>query len=125
MPATPTAMLQSQPGASVVTAWPQLPGNGVGPQNLDLIHIAAIGGEKLVVVTYQGTVLRNTGSTPPTASEGVRVGRYLTRLSPSASTAAIFADAFSNPSLLDILHVVNEGGNISYYLDYLGVAHGS
>jgi hypothetical protein len=271
MSATPTAVLQSQPGASVLAAWPQTPQTGT--QNLDLIHIADIGGQKLAVVTYNGTVLSGVSNglvlsavavssfviTQVTASTGVvlgtftggatnafagkqvkilgfvnsgnngtftitassatqititptagladethaatgsvygvstatytgtglavvsatslatvagftnavnnvtgavvsssdsthivvpyagqiaethagtlstsipstmgyRVGRYLTRLAPGATVAAIFADAFANSSNLDILHVVNLGGNVSYYLDYQGVAHGS
>jgi|SRR5208282_3402900 len=122
---TATAVLQQQPGSSVLNAWPQLTGQGVGPQNLDLIHIQSIGGEKLVVVTNAGVVLRNTGNVGATATEGTRIGKYLTRLGTSATTAQIFADAFENLAQLDIIQVINLGGNISYWLDYQGVAHGS
>jgi hypothetical protein len=271
MAATTTAVFQSQPGLTVTDAWPQTPQTGT--QDLDLIHIQDIGGQKLAVVNYQGTVLSgvsnglvlsavavssfvltqitastgvilgtftggaanafagkqvktlgfanggNNGTFTITASsatqitvtptaglvdethagtasvygvstatytgvglgvvsatslatvagftnavnnvsgavvsssdsthivvpyagqiaethagtlstsvpytQGHRVGKFLTRLAPGATVAALFADAFTNPSNLDILQVVNLGGNISYYLDYQGVAHGS
>lgn len=273
MTATVTAAIVSQPGSSVLTAWPQVTGQGVGNQNLDLLHIRAIGGQKLAVVQYNGTVLSGVqnalavsavavssfAATQITASTGVilgtftggaanafagnkvailgfttpgnngtftisastatqititpitgladetdaatasvygvstatyngtitnivsagsfvsvtgfvnasnnvtnavvssstgstivvpfsgqiaethvgaanvtvpftngtRVGVFLTRLTVGATLAALFADAFSNPSLLDILQVVNEGGTISYHLSYQGVATGS
>lgn len=60
-----------------------------------------------------------------TATNGTRIGKFLTSLSNTATIAALFANAFSNPSLQDILQVRNIGGNVSYYVDYLGVAHGS
>jgi hypothetical protein len=271
MAATPTAAIQSQPGASVLAAWPQTP--QTAGQNLDLIHIQDIGGQKLAVVNFQGTVLSGVANglvlsavavssftaTQITAATGVilgtftggaanafagkqvkvlgftnsgnngtftisassatqititpiaglvdethaatasvfgvstatytgtalgataagafvtvsgftnavnnvtnavvtssggttivvpfagqiaethagtanvsvpftnghRVGKFLTRLAPGATIAQLFADAFANPFQLDILQVVNQGGNISYWLDFQGVAHGS
>jgi hypothetical protein len=75
----------------------------------------------LLNVDYAG-VVHNPASG---ATNGVRIGRYLTRLSSSATTAQLFADAFSNFDQEDILQVINVGGNISYWLDYLGVAHGA
>ena len=125
MAATATAMLQSQPGQSVVTAWPQVTPNGVAAQKLDLIQIVGEGDKVLLNVDSNGTV-HNPAVSPTTgAAQQTRIGVFLTRLTSAASTAQLFADAFSNPSQLDILHVVNIGGNVSYYLDYLGVAHGS
>lgn len=121
MAATPTAMLQSQPGASVLTAWPQVTPNGVASQNLDLLQIVGEGDLVILNVDYTGAVHKPAVS----ATNGTRVGQFQTRLASSATTAQLFADTFANPSLLDILQVVNLGGNISYYLDYLGVAHGS
>lgn len=119
--ATGTAMLQSQPGASVVTAWPQVTPNGVGNQNLDLIQIVDEGGLVLLNVDSTGTVHNPAVN----ATNGTRVGQFYTRLGSTATTAQLFADAFTNPAQLDILQVVNVGGNISYNLDFLGVAHGS
>jgi hypothetical protein len=123
--ATLNAVQQAQPGASVLTAWPQPTTQGIA-STFDLIHIANYGLETLVVVNYQGTVLRNTGTTPPASSAGYLVGKFLTRLTSAATTAQIFADVWSqNNTNDDILQVVNVGGNISYWLDFLGVAHGS
>lgn len=64
-----------------------------------------------------------TASFVPT--NGVRLGQYFTHLAPGATIAQLFTEAFANPSLLDIVHVVNLGGNVSYILDHLGVASGS
>ena len=112
----------SQNGSTVATAWPQVTPNAVGGQNLDLLQIVDNnGGKVLLNVDYTGTV-HNPASN---FTNGTRIGQFLTHLSSTATTAQLFADAFSNPSKLDILQVINSGGNIHYYLDYLGVAHGS
>lgn len=55
----------------------------------------------------------------------VRIGRYIARLTSTATLAALFALAFYNPSHLDIIQVQNEGGLIHYNLTYQGVAVGS
>jgi hypothetical protein len=40
--------------------------------------------------------------------------------------AALSADTWTNnPAQEDIIQVINLGGNISYWLDYVLVAHGS
>lgn len=121
--ATPTAVYQSQPGTSVAAAWPQVTPNGVGNQNLDLLQIVDNnGGVVLLNVDKSGTV----HSPAVAATNGTRVGVFQTSLSSSATTAQLFADAFTNPSLLDILQVVSPvGGNVVYWLDALGVSHGS
>lgn len=119
MAATSEALLARQPGSSVLTAYP----NVGGPvQNLDLIQIVNEGEGILLNVDYAGVVHK-----PAVASTGLntRIGRYLTRLSSSATTAQLFADAFKNFDNEDIIQVQNIGGNISYWLDYLGVAHGA
>jgi hypothetical protein len=69
--------------------------------------------------THAGTALPYT--------VGTRVGRFATDfgVGDTYTTAELFANTFTNPSLQDILQVINAGGNIHYYLDYLGVAHGS
>jgi hypothetical protein len=110
--------------ATVAGAFPQVTPNATGPQNLDLIQIVDEGGLVLVNVDYQGTV----GKNPVSPTNGVRVRQVRTLLAATATTAQIFADAFypnANQDQSDILQVVNPGGNIHYYLDYTGTAHGS
>lgn len=112
----------SQSGTTVAGAFPQVTPNGVASQNLDLLQIvSANGGSVLLNVDYAGTV-HNPASA---ATNGTRIGVFQSNLTGSPSTANLFANAFSNPSQQDILQVVNAGGNIHYYLDYTGVAHGS
>jgi hypothetical protein len=121
---TPTAMYSqnsSQSGTTVAGAFPQVTGQGIGGQNLDLLQIVGLGGSILLNVDSTGTV-HNPASA---ATNGTRIGQFQTTLSSSATTAQLFANAFANPSQLDILQVVNLGLNVHYYLDYLGVAHGS
>jgi len=117
MAATATAMLRQQNGTSYATAFPQV--GGVA-SNLDIFNIVDEGGNVLLNVNYLGVV-----NNPASGSTGsnTRVGQFQTRLA-SGTTAALFADAFSNPSLLDILQVVSpNGGSVVKYIDYLGVAH--
>lgn len=127
MPATPTALIVRQPGASVVTAFPQVTPNGIASQNLDLLQIVGEGGSVLINVDHNGAV-HNPAVSP---TNGTRIqaggsgGVFQTRLSSSATTAQIFADAFENLSQQDIIQVINNGGNISYFLNYQGVATGS
>lgn len=83
-----------------------------------------------IVVPFAGQIAEThagTASTslPISGRGNNRIGRYLTRLTPGATLAQLFADAFTNPSQLDIIQVENLGGNISYYLNYQGVATGS
>ena len=128
MPATPTAVLQRQQGSSVLTAWPQV---GNVNSKLDLIQIVNMGDGQtlqpavpvapLVNVDYTGAV-HYPASNP---TNGTRIGVFFSSLAPTASLAQIFADAFKNLSQLDIIQVINNGGNISYYLNYAGVATGS
>ena len=110
--------------ATVAGAFPQVTPNATGPQNLDLIQIVDEGGLVLVNVNYLGTV----GKNPASPTNGVRVRQIRTLLAATATTAQIFADAFypnANQDQSDILQVVNPGGNVHYYLDYTGTAHGS
>lgn len=125
--ATAQALIAQQPGNTVGTAWPQVTPNGIASQNLDLLQIVNEGGSILLNVDSAGAVHKPAVS-PTTSAGGIgqtRVGQYQTRLTSSSSTAQLFADAFSNPSQLDILQVIQEGGNIHYSLSYLGVASGS
>lgn len=122
MSATLYAYLVRQPGATVLAAFPQVTPNGVGNQNLDLIQIIGQGGNILLNVDHAGAV-HNPSSSP---TNGTCIGQYYSRLTSSATTAQLFADVFSdNQSQEDIIQVINEGGNISYYLNYQGVATGS
>ena len=110
--------------ATVAGAFPQVTPNATGPQNLDLIQIVDEGGLVLVNVNYLGTV----GKNPASPTNGVCVRQVRTLLAATATTAQIFADAFypnANQDQSDILQVVNPGGNVHYYLDYTGTAHGS
>lgn len=74
-----------------------------------------------VAETHAGTGVITLTST----ANGTRIGKFLCKLDNTATIAALFANAFNNPQQKDILQVVNVGGNVSYYVDYLGVAHGS
>ena len=119
----PTALIEQRIGASVLAAYPNVGGPLL---NLDLLQIVNEGGAILLNVDKAG-VVHNPAVAATTAAGGIGqavVGQFQTRLA-SGTTAALFADAFSNPSSLDILQVINIGGNVSYWLDSLGVAHGS
>jgi hypothetical protein len=120
MAATGTAMLEQQNGTSWDTAWPQVTPNGVASQNLDLIQIVDEGQAVVLNVDHAG-VVHNPASA---STNGTRVGVFQTRLASGDTTAHYFADAFANPSQLDILQVISPtGGNVAKYIDYLGVSH--
>lgn len=125
MAATTTCVISQNLGSSVLTAWPQATPPAAA-QNLDLVQILQEGNDgdeapMILNVDYKGVV--HFPAVNPT--NGTRIGQFFTRLTPSATLAQIMADTFTNPSLLDIIQVINLGGNISYWWDYLGVAHGS
>jgi hypothetical protein len=115
MAATGTAMLQQQEGTSWATAWPQVNTS----QDLDILNIIDEGGNVLLNVDYAGVV-----HNPASAATGSQtcLGQFQTRLA-SGTTAALFADAFANPSQLDIVQIISVGGSIAKYIDYLGVSH--
>ena len=129
--ATPTAMysqnggsIQVVGGASVQQAWPNVGGPA---QNLDLLQIIDGNGNILVNVDYLGTV-HKPASNATTTGGGIgatRIGQFKTYLTSASTTAQLFAAAFSNPSQLDIIQVIVQGGNVAYWLDFLGVSHGS
>lgn len=96
--------------------------------NISLTNITASTTTTLVVLfageiaeTHAGSATLTLGGT----QERTRVGRFQTTLAAGSTIAQYFANAFANSSNLDILQVVNVGGTVSYWLDYLGVAHGS
>jgi hypothetical protein len=118
MAATSTAVVRQTPGASVAAAYGNVGGTA---QNLDILQIIDQGGKIVLNVDYAG-VVHNPASG---ATNGTRIGQFQTSLAAADTTAHYFANAFTNPALLDILQIINVGGNVSYYIDYLGVAHGS
>lgn len=58
-------------------------------------------------------------------TNGTRVGVFNTNQPASATIAQLFTDAFTNPSQMDVLQILNIGGDVSYWLTYQGVANGS
>jgi hypothetical protein len=100
-----------------------------GANNVANAIVVASTATTLVVVTTAQVAETHAGTATLTAAftptYGVRLGQYFTRLTSGATIAQLFNDAFTNPSLLDIVHIVNLGGNVSYVLDHNGVASGS
>lgn len=126
MAATLYAVLDRLYGASLKAA---LPNDGGPLQNLDVLQIVGEGGKIFLNVDFSG-VVHNPAVNPTTSNSNgtgnTRLGQFYSRLSSSATTAQLFADAFSqNVSQLDIVQVMNIGGNISYFLNFQGVATGS
>ena len=90
------------------------------PQSLDLLQIFGQGGDCLIRVSSLGAVTQNT--TSQTAE--TLFGRYTSRLTSAASTAQVFADAFSqNNAQQDIIQVKAPTSAGVWHLDYLGVAY--
>ena len=118
MAATPTAVFESINGTSWANAFQQV---GGPVQNLDLLQIVSPNGDSVLLnVDYAG-VVHNPASNP--TGNNTRVGQFRSGIA-SGTTAALFASAFSNPSLLDILQVINpNGGAVANYIDYAGVSH--
>lgn len=130
MPATLTALIARTFGSSLLTAFQECGTAGVGPQNLDLIQIVNAGNNAgnsvspTVDVNVDHTGVVHNPALNPT--NGTRLGVFFAINTPNGSTTAqFFAGAFTNPSQQDIVQNVNEGGNVTYYLSYLGVATGS
>jgi hypothetical protein len=113
-------------GTSIIAAWPQN-SPGVGGQFLDLVQIVDEGGGFVLNVDFAGSV--HYPAVLPT--NGYRIGQYLTRFGlagsglPVTTLAQVMHDAFTNPQGLDIIQCINVGGNVSYWWDQNGVAHGS
>jgi len=104
----------------------------------DLLQIANGNGTVVLAVRQNGTVNFNAagltavfGSSAASSYTYNRqvIGLFRTRQTDASSitTAALaIASAFPlNPQSLDIIQVVAEGGNVGYFLDSSGVAHGS
>lgn len=124
MAATLYALQGRYAGSSVLNAFA-----GGAPASQDLIQLVIVGditaGDPPTVtlnVDKNGTV-HNPAVSP---TQGARVGTFETSAASGATTAQKFAGAWpTNPSSLDIIQVINQGGNTSYWLDVNGVAHGS
>lgn len=133
--ATPTApgtpggptlqcLISRNQGQSVPTAWPQVNTS----QNMDLIQIVDNNGEQILLNVDFAGVVHFPALNPTTTAGGVgqvRIGQYVTRLALTNTLAQIMQDAFKNWDNEDIIQVQNIGGAISYWWDYLGVAHGA
>lgn len=102
----------------------------------DILQIATPGGTVIVSVSFNGTVNFNANGLTSTTGAGgsglYTLNRTLDRQYRTipgqviTTVAQAFASAFpTNPQNLDIIQVINAGGNISYWLDVNGVAHGS
>lgn len=120
MAATGTAVIASQPGTSWDNAFPQVTPNGVASQNLDLLQIVDEGQGVVLNVDHAGVVHNPAVN----ATNGTRVGVFQTTLAAADTTAHYFANAFANPSNLDILQVISPtGGSVVKFLDFQGVSH--
>jgi hypothetical protein len=125
MAATNYAMLGSFNGISWANAFG--PSTTGAPANaMDILQIVDANGNILLNVDKAG-VVHNPASSATTDDSGLpqtRLGAYRTHLTSAATTAAMFADAFTNPSNLDIVQIISPtGGSVVNYLDYLGVSH--
>lgn len=125
MAATNFAVLAQISGTSWANAFPQVGGPA---QNRDILQIVDDSGMNVLVnVDYQGVV--HNPAVNPTLVAGTagatRLGQFrVTGLDGTASTAALFANAFSNPSNQDIVQIISPtGGSIVNYIDYQGVSH--
>jgi len=120
-------------GSSLQAAFNQI--NPSNPQNLDILQITVpgepgVGNSPTPIVAlnvdYTG-VVHNPAVSP---TSGTRVGVFhAIDATSSSTTAQLFASVWkwnaTQGAKADVLQVVNIGGNISYWLDILGVAHGS
>lgn len=128
MPATTAALRGRFQGSSLQNAFAQAGTQGIAAPNLDLLQIVIPGdqpGDGSVVVAlnvdYTGAV-HNPAVSP---TNGTRLGVFNSTAPSGSTTALFFSTAFTNPSQQDIIQSIQEGGNISYYLSYAGVATGS
>ena len=104
--------------AQTLAAWAAT----TNPLALDLLQIYSEGGDVVVNVTSTG-VVHNPASSP---TSQCLFGRYYTRLASSASTAAVFADVFSqNNAQQDVMQLIGQGDNGIWHLDYTGTAFSS
>jgi hypothetical protein len=127
----PNCVLEPVQGSSLQNAFLQI--NPSNPQNLDILQITVPGSNSIDAVSVAlnvdfAGVVHNPAVSP---TKGTRAGTFhAIDQTSGASTAALFASVWkwnaTSGAKADILQVVSpNGGNISYWLDFLGVAHGS
>jgi hypothetical protein len=136
MPATPSTTAGGVPNTVLGTVFgPSLQSafvNAQNPPNLDLIQILVPGSNSndapnvALNVDFTGAV--HKPAVNPT--KGTRMGVfYAIDQTAAATTAQLFASVWkwnaTSGANADIFQVINQGGNISYWLDFLGVARGS
>lgn len=115
-------------GAIAVGAQLTVAGFTNAANNVSGATVLSGGSGTTVLVTFSGQIAEShaaTASVDLPATKGTRVGKFSTTLPAGSTLAAIFANAFANPSSQDILQISNVGGNIHYWLDSAGVSHGS
>jgi len=129
----PNAVLGAVFGSSLQNAFVQI--NPSNPQNLDILQIVVPGEPgvsnsptPICVLNVDFTGAVHSPAVNPT--NGTRAGVFsAVDQTPNATVAQLFASVWkwnaTQGAKADILQVVNQGGNISYWLDFLGVAHGS
>lgn len=111
MAATSYSLIERAQGSSFAAAY------GAQGSALDLLQIIN-SGSVLLNVDSTG-VVHNPASSP---TNGTSTGVYQSSRA-SGTTAQLFAASFTNPANLDVLQLVNVGGSIAHYIDYLGVSH--
>lgn len=130
MAATTYSLQRRYNGQSLLLAFPD------NESFADILQIENQGGQIIVSVSYNGVVNFNAAGLTSTTGQGgaglYTLNRQLDRKyrtvpgTTITTVAQAFAAAFPlNPQNLDIIQVINAGGNISYWLDSTGVAHGS
>jgi hypothetical protein len=90
-------------GSNLATAF-------ANPSGYDLMQVVNEGGKVVWNLTSAGVT--NTNPANPTMS--AILGKF---------SGSSFATAFPNPSKLDLLQVVNEGGSTEFLVDYQGLAY--
>jgi len=111
MAATNYSLIERALGSSWSTAY----ANTV--QTLDILQIVNSGS---VLLNIDSTGVVHSPSSSPT--NGTHVGVYESSIA-SGTVAQLMAATFANPANSDILQLINVGGNIANYIDYLGVSH--
>jgi hypothetical protein len=123
MAATVTALQARVQGSSLVNSFSGAAGSG-----LDILQISDLGdltgGIPTVRINVDSTgAVHNPASSP---TNGTRLGVFQSSAAHGSTTSQFFSGAWpNNPQSLDIVQVANLGGNISYWLDSTGTAHGS
>jgi hypothetical protein len=99
--------------------------SGFDSNSLDIFQIIDHSGSVLVNVDSTGAVHKPavSATTDDSGLPKTRLGAFYTRLTSAATLAQIIADVFSNPSSLDLVQIIQQGGNIVNWIDSAGVSH--